>query len=536
MKVCLLAAGPGKRLGTYTKYFNKALLRVGDKAAISHIIEYFPKGYEFVIAVGYLGDIVEQYIKAAHPDLKVTFVKTDKFEGEGSGPGYAIQQCQEYLQEPFYIWTCDTLVGEWDYVGFLDANETWLGYSVAESLDGEFSCLEITNDNVTYFNEKYASNYTKNAFIGCCFIKNYEAFFKGINENPTIVQGQFQLSAGFDEVLHRTKDIVKAKKFVWHDIGNLENLQKTRQSFKAKIENLDKVDEEIYFLGNRVVKYFFDSKICTNRIKRAEILNKFVPQLIHKSNNFYSYDFLEGKDLFDVGYSLYVMIQDFLSYTEKSDLWKEIKLSPEESMKFQNACIEFYYRKTKTRLDNLYKQLNITDSSTEVNGVVIPPLSDILSSLSWHELLHGFPCLMHGDMAISNIIYNNKESSYKLIDWRQDFGGITEFGDAYYDLAKLNASLVFPHDLIKSKKYKLLTNGNKIEFSFNKEDYKKYKNCQYQFNSYIREDSVNGLDLKKIQQLTAIVLLNMSSLHEYPLNVILYYLGKEKLWKSINEN
>jgi choline kinase len=57
--VALLAAGSGKRLGQKTAYFNKALLRVGDCAIISRIVDYFPEDYNIVVAIGYLGNIVE---------------------------------------------------------------------------------------------------------------------------------------------------------------------------------------------------------------------------------------------------------------------------------------------------------------------------------------------------------------------------------------------------------------------------------------------------------------------------------------------
>jgi hypothetical protein len=37
-KIVILAAGLGSRLGAKTKYFNKSILKIGNIAAISHII------------------------------------------------------------------------------------------------------------------------------------------------------------------------------------------------------------------------------------------------------------------------------------------------------------------------------------------------------------------------------------------------------------------------------------------------------------------------------------------------------------------
>ena len=55
MKICILAAGKGTRMGEYGTKINKSLLPVRNKAIISHIIDSFDESDEFVIALGYLG-------------------------------------------------------------------------------------------------------------------------------------------------------------------------------------------------------------------------------------------------------------------------------------------------------------------------------------------------------------------------------------------------------------------------------------------------------------------------------------------------
>jgi NDP-sugar pyrophosphorylase family protein len=61
-KVCILAAGEGKRMLPLTKNFNKALLPIGFKAAISYIIEKFPKKIEIVVAIGHEREKIIQYL------------------------------------------------------------------------------------------------------------------------------------------------------------------------------------------------------------------------------------------------------------------------------------------------------------------------------------------------------------------------------------------------------------------------------------------------------------------------------------------
>ena len=95
MKISILAAGKGARMGTYSKKINKSLLPIENKAAISHIIELFHETDEFVIGLGYLGYQVKDYLRAAHPNIKFQFVNIKNFDGNGSGPGFSLLKCKK---------------------------------------------------------------------------------------------------------------------------------------------------------------------------------------------------------------------------------------------------------------------------------------------------------------------------------------------------------------------------------------------------------------------------------------------------------
>ena len=62
-KVCIIAAGIGSRIGSFTKVFNKALLPLNGKPAICYIIEKFPNEIPIVIAVGYKKETIIEYLK-----------------------------------------------------------------------------------------------------------------------------------------------------------------------------------------------------------------------------------------------------------------------------------------------------------------------------------------------------------------------------------------------------------------------------------------------------------------------------------------
>ena len=62
-KVLITASGLGSRLGNLTKKSNKALVRVGDYAVLTHIIENYSNDTHFVITLGHFGSLVKQYIE-----------------------------------------------------------------------------------------------------------------------------------------------------------------------------------------------------------------------------------------------------------------------------------------------------------------------------------------------------------------------------------------------------------------------------------------------------------------------------------------
>ena len=68
LRVIIPTAGTGSRLFEKTKFINKSLIEIGNKPAISHIIDMFPEDTEFVIALGHKGALVKEYLSLAYPE------------------------------------------------------------------------------------------------------------------------------------------------------------------------------------------------------------------------------------------------------------------------------------------------------------------------------------------------------------------------------------------------------------------------------------------------------------------------------------
>src|SRR3989338_81750 len=169
-KVCILAAGAGIRMGELSNNINKAILHVNFKAVISHIVEKFPADVEFVIAVGHKKESVQDYLAVAHPDRKFTFVEIDKYIGPGTGPGYSLLSCKNYLHCPFIFFAADTLVLE----DIPEPNQNWFG--IAPVKETEKYCTVKIKNNLIYQLDDKVKNDNKFAFIGLAGIHDYEDF------------------------------------------------------------------------------------------------------------------------------------------------------------------------------------------------------------------------------------------------------------------------------------------------------------------------------------------------------------------------
>ena len=119
---------------------------------------------------------------------------------------------------------------------------------------------------------------------------------------------------------------------------------------------------------------------------------------------------------------------------------------------------------------------------------------------------------------------SDSDGGYKLLDWRQDFAGELYNGDKYYDLAKLRHNIIFNHENVSNNLYDIKIKNNNVIIDLK---------CNYtlinqlkDFDNFVLD---NKLNLKKIKILTALIWLNMSPLHEYPLNEFLFYFGKYNL-------
>ena len=517
MKICILAAGRGTRMGPVCNNINKALLPLNNKAIISHIIEKFSKKDSFVIGLGYKGEQVKSYLKTAHPDKKFEFVNIKNFDGKGSGPGLSLLSCRNHLREPFIFLPCDCLFSD-KLENQYDKN--WIGISkVIVDESTQYCNVAIKNKSVVDIRDKVKSNKNYYAFTGLLFVKDYKKFWNGLQKN-IMIKKEHQVSNGLDELMKSSG--LMTKKIKWNDIGDLKKYQKIQKQFDSK--SIAKTNEFIYFINDKVIKFFSDEKIVEKRVKKTKTKPRIFPKVKRAGKNFYWYELWEGDSFYSCGTpSLFKKLLNWLD----ENVWTNSKTDPRM---MKHLCRDFYYKKTMSRVSLFLKENPNFKFPKYVNGKNIPPLEKLLDQIPWSKLFEGIPSFIHGDLQFQNILYNQKTDKFLLIDWRQDFAGNIAVGDLYYDLAKLYGGIVMNYDHIMKDLYNFQHNGNKVTVSLNR--WKDDVNYQKILDDYISQKNFN---FKKIRLLVGLIYINMAALHHSPFNFALITLGSSIIFDVLNE-
>jgi choline kinase len=519
-KVLIPTAGTGSRLGGMTKYLNKSLITIGNKPAISRIIEMFPSDTEFVIATGYKGELVKEFFSLAYPERKIQFVDILLYEGEGSGLGLTIQECKSLLQCPFVFCSCDTLVTEQIH----EPSVNWMGYDDRDKLE-QYRTINISDTGkVLSINEKGMNIIpSSRPYIGLAGIHDYELFWEAMEAGKDLAVQQGE-SYGLKEIINSG---VEAIKYTWFDTGVTIELDATKKRYSnPNAPNiLEKPDETIWFLDKKVIKFSANTQFISDRVKRSSLLNGFVPSITKHTTHMYCYNYVEGDVLSKcVSHKIFEKLLDF-----SKTFWRRKKLSAVEMKDFSKSCIKFYKDKTYERIDMFYRNFKKDDNITLINGIAYPPLSEILEIVDWNEMTEGIPGQFHGDYHFENIIYDNEHDNFKFVDWRQDFDKFLDIGDIYYDLAKLLHGLIICHELIAKDNYEVTWVNDIIQYDFNRKQM--LVECERYYYLWLNKNNYN---VKKVKMLTAFIFLNIAALHHYPYALLLYALGKVMLYETIH--
>ena len=513
MIVFIPSAGQGTRVKNNSKSLNKTLIKYEDKAIISHIIDYYPKEYQFVIGLGHEGQKLKDYIELAHPGKKIKFYFVSDYTTKNSGLSLTIKEGMKYLNKPFIFHANDTYIkGKFlelkinknKNIIFVNKNKNYKDYR-SVTIDSNNRITNIYDKENNKVSNK-VSNKNRYSYVGITQVNDYKIFKKNI--------GKSHKGLGEFKFIEEYKNLISAKIVDdWIDFGSENTLKKIIK----KDPYLDKNNEEIFFNNNIVLKYDDDTNKIKNRIIRSKYLKKIIPKEIKHKNNFMSYKYIKG-GLLSQDYSKF---KKFIEWTEKN-LWKKIKLKNKEEISFQNDCKEFYKDKTFKRLKMYSNKLMKLDKIKKINNREIYGIKFMLNQIKWDKLSKGIAGINHGDLHGSNIVFNNK--NFYLLDWRESFNNNVKYGDIYYDLAKIKHGLIVNHEYVQMDKFEIKTNKNLARIDIAKNI--KMTDAIKFYDKYLK---INNYSFYNVDFLTSLIFINIAPLHQGRYSEYLFLLGKYKL-------
>ncbi|MFC1680198.1 phosphotransferase [Pseudomonadota bacterium] len=519
-RVCIPTAGTGSRLGLLTRYLNKSLVNVGGRPALAHIIEQFPTDVEFVIPLGFKGNLVKEFLDLAYPDRTFFYTHVDPYEGAGSGLGLTLLSVKEHLRLPFIFISCDTLVKE----PIPAPEDNWMGYTNNLELDiSAYRTLELNEQRVIKVCEKQeGTNSRHKPYIGLAGIYDHQAFWLKMEHggSEAIRIGEV---FGFKALL---EPCLKAHAFTWYDTGSPAALAIARAEFtEPDTPNiLEKKNEAIWFVDHQVIKFSNDQSFIRNRARRVKYLEGFIPEITGVRDNMYAYRKVHGRVLSEI--ATLPLFEKLLAHSQT--FWSKVPSNHPEAAVLASRCRCFYRDKTYSRIELFYKNYDHRDGTECINGEAMPSLTSLLDAIDWDCLSNAVPVRFHGDFHFENILFDADSERFYFLDWRQEFAGNLEIGDIYYDLAKLLHGLIISHEIIARDLYTVSWNRDAASIDFHRKQI--LVECEQFFLAWL---SNNGLDPRKVGILTALVYLNIAGLHHRPYSFLLFFLGKQKLKRHL---
>lgn len=176
MKVAILAGGAGSRLAEETHLRPKPMVEIGDKPILWHIMrQYYHYGLkEFVIALGYKGDYIKNYMESYcknHSNVKVNF-QTQEIEYQNSNEldwtvelietglktmtGGRIKRLRPFLGDDTFMLTWGDGVSNVDLHKLLEFHRSHgkLATVTAVRPPARYGYMEFDGDRVVQFAEK----------------------------------------------------------------------------------------------------------------------------------------------------------------------------------------------------------------------------------------------------------------------------------------------------------------------------------------------------------------------------------------------
>ena len=231
MHAIIPVAGFGTRLRPHTFTLPKVLLSVAGKPILGHILDRLVQAgvTSTTIVVGYMGDLVEHFVRTEYPQLATNFVVQEEL----LGLGHSIWVARKDIPRdgsPLFIILGDTIF-DVDLEAVFRREESALGVKTVEDAR-RFGVAEVSNGHITRLVEKPEHPVTNLAVVGLYFFRNPSLLADCLDEivkKNIRTKNEYQLTDALQMMIDRGEQFQTFTVDAWYDCGKPETLLSTNR-------------------------------------------------------------------------------------------------------------------------------------------------------------------------------------------------------------------------------------------------------------------------------------------------------------------
>lgn len=244
MRAIIPVAGIGSRLKPHTFSTPKVLLNVGGKPIIAHILDkLLEEGInKATFVIGYLGDVIKEYVEKTYPTMKSSFIEQKSMEGLGHAIYTAIPTFDD---DEIFIILGDTIF-DVDLKGVFKNKISSLGVKEVED-PRRFGVAVLKDGYVEKLVEKPQTPVSNLALVGLYYVSHKKALINCLNElveKDIRTKGELQLTDALQIMIDKGEKVTTFPVEGWYDCGKPETLLSTnrfllnRRSYSRKLDKV----------------------------------------------------------------------------------------------------------------------------------------------------------------------------------------------------------------------------------------------------------------------------------------------------------
>lgn len=502
-----------------------AMIPVGGRPVIHWTLSYLRSlGFSrFVVAVARRGMFVEELVDCGFgQDCQVEFITPSK----DGGVGRTIMELADRVATKHALVVLGDTHFQFADPKALDGDVPFVLTNPVE--DSYRWCIAETRADGTIRrlrDKEEGLEGPLDALIGVYYFPDAGALKSAAHDNVATAEAAHKRAelAGILDRINAQAPIHAVRAGSWLDAGNADMQARAHQALlQARAFNEVRIDPVMGTLTKRSR----DSEKFINEVNYLRLLPADLAVLFPRVLS-YSIDWSDPwVELEYYGYP--TLSEVFLFENVDPGVWQRVFAHLDEIVRTRfgkharpvpaGAVHEMYVGKTRRRLETMRAAPELAallrhEGEVVVNGTAMPNLA-----LLWPRIeaevarleASANGAIVHGDLCLSNILYDLRSRIVKLIDPRGSFGAVGLYGDPRYDVAKLWHSVHGLYDFITNDLFRVSIDGTRVDLSIRATT--AHREIEGRFAGVFFQGE-HAHDRRDVQLITALLFASMPALH-----------------------